>query len=104
MNQPDRRQRKAPVGQQRQMQREGEDVRVGRRQVIAQGKAADLLVGGQATAVDGDVTADQGQIGDLTRSSGHEGQPRRAGDHRGAGARKQAEGARRAAQLALGHG
>ena len=48
VDQADRAEREAAVGHHRHVQREGEHVRVGGGQVVAQGEAADLGVGGEA--------------------------------------------------------
>jgi hypothetical protein len=75
VHQSDRRERKAAVGHQRQMQREREHVRVGRRQRVAQREPAYPVIGGKPVEIDADLVQRKHEIGDLAPAPADERQP-----------------------------
>ena len=86
VDEADRAEREAAVGHQRHVQREGEHVRVGRRQRVAQGEAADAGVLARPLGVDDDAGSSSSSSGTSPPPAGQERQPRGAGEH-GAAAR-----------------
>jgi hypothetical protein len=82
VDEADRPEREGTVGHRRHVQREGEDVRIGGGQVVAQREAADLGVGGDRRRVGPDLAQLELELGDLAAAAGDEGQQRGAGDHR----------------------
>ncbi|BDZ56915.1 hypothetical protein [Barrientosiimonas endolithica] len=81
------------VGEQRDLQREGQHVQVGRGQLVAQREAADPVVGRERGRIDLDVGAHDLQVGQRPAAAGgrsdrlgeQTGQPRLTGELDGAG-------------------
>jgi len=96
VDEPECREREARVGHQRQLKREREDVRIGGRQLIAQGKPAHPVVSREPVAFDLDALEREHQIGELARgvAAAQERELRRSRDHRRASAREQRQHSR----------
>jgi len=90
----DGRVREGAVGHDPHVQREGQHMRVGDRERVAQREAADLGVGGDVGRVGDDALEAQVELRDLTTAAGDERQQRGARDHRrrGAGVERQDAG------------
>ncbi len=87
VDEADRAERERAVRHQRHVQREGEHVGVGRRQVVAEGEAADLGVGGDRAGSAVTPSSSSRTVRDLAAAAGDERQARERPARSGSAAR-----------------